>query len=96
MRENTSERWGSVSIGLHWTIAALVLVVQVPAGITMVWHGPGMLKNVCYDVHKTIGIVIFLLAAVRLGWRWSNPVPLLPPDLPGCQAKRLGATQSPG
>jgi hypothetical protein len=33
MRENTAERWGSVQIGLHWTIAALVLLVQVPAGI---------------------------------------------------------------
>ena len=42
MRENTAARWGSVSIGLHWTIAALVLLVQVPAGITMVAVGPGM------------------------------------------------------
>ena len=55
MRENTAARWGSVSIGLHWTIAALVLVVQVPAGITMVASRPGMLQNVCYDIHKTTG-----------------------------------------
>jgi cytochrome b561 len=51
-----------VQIGLHWTIAALVLLLQVPAGITMVASGPGMLQNVCYDIHKTTGIVIFLLA----------------------------------
>ena len=94
MRENTAARWGSVSIGLHWTIAALVLLVQVPAGITMVWHGPGLLKNVCYDLHKTTGIVIFLLAAVRLGWRRSNPVPLLPADLPGWQAKLARTTHA--
>ncbi len=30
MRGNPAERWGSVSIGLHWTIAALALLVQVP------------------------------------------------------------------
>ena len=41
MRQNTYERWGSVSIGLHWTIAALVLLVQVPAGLTMVAVEPG-------------------------------------------------------
>ena len=94
MRENTAARWGSVSIGLHWTIAALVLVVQVPAGITMVASGPGMLQNVCYDIHKTTGIVIFLLAIVRLSWRWSHPVPLLPADLPGWQAKLARTTHA--
>ena len=36
MRENTAERWGSVQIALHWTIAALVLVVQVPGQVAQV------------------------------------------------------------
>ena len=92
MRENTHERWGSVSIGLHWTIAALVLLVQVPVGITMVWSGPGTLQNVCYNIHKTNGIVIFLLAIVRLGWRWGHPVPALPADLPAWQVKAARTT----
>jgi cytochrome b561 len=94
MRANTAERWGSVQIGLHWTIAALVLLVQVPAGITMVASGPGMLQNVCYDIHKTNGIVIFLLAIVRLSWRWSHPVPLLPPDMPIWQARTARITHA--
>jgi cytochrome b561 len=94
MRGNTAERWGSVQIGLHWTIAALVLLVQVPAGITMVWHGPGVVQNICYDIHKTNGIVIFLLAIVRLSWRWSNPVPLLPTDMPGWQIKLARTTHA--
>ena len=92
MRENTRERWGSVQIGLHWTIAALVLLVQVPAGITMVSVDPGTVQNVCYNIHKTNGIVIFLLALVRLGWRWSHPVPLLPADMPDWQAKLARTT----
>ncbi len=94
MRENTAERWGSVQIGLHWTIAALVLLVQVPAGITMVAVGPGTLQNFCYNVHKTTGIVIFILAIVRLSWRWSHPVPLLPADLPGWQARTARITHA--
>ena len=36
MRENTHGAGAACRIGLHWTIAALVLLVQVPAGITMV------------------------------------------------------------
>jgi cytochrome b561 len=94
MRGNTRERWGSVSIGLHWTIAALVLLVQVPAGITMVAVGPGTLQNVCYNIHKTDGLVIFLLAIIRLGWRWSNPVPLLPADMPVWQARLAHTTHA--
>jgi cytochrome b561 len=92
MRTNTAERWGSVSIGLHWTIAALVLLVQVPAGITMVSVDPGTVQNVGYNIHKTTGIVIFVLAIVRLAWRWSHPVPLLPADLPIWQAMAARTT----
>jgi cytochrome b561 len=94
MRENTRERWGSVQIGLHWTIAALVLLVQVPAGITMVWVEPGTVQNVGYNIHKTNGIVIFLLALVRLGWRWAHPVPVLPADMPEWQAKLARTTHA--
>jgi cytochrome b561 len=94
MRGNTRERWGSVSIGLHWTIAALVLLVQVPAGITMVSVDPGTVQNVGYNIHKTTGIVIFLLAIVRLGWRWSQPVPGYAPDMPAWQAKAARTTHA--
>ena len=94
MRGNTRERWGSVSIGLHWTIAALVLLVQVPAGITMVSLDPGTAQNVFYNIHKTTGIVIFLLAIVRLGWRSSQPVPALPADLPTWQARTARTTHA--
>ena len=85
MRRNTRERWGSVSIGLHWTIALLILLVQVPAGLSMVAVEPGTLQNVLYNVHKTNGLTIFTLAVIRLGWRWTHPVPALPADLPRWQ-----------
>ena len=94
MRENTEARWGSVQIGLHWTIAALVLLVQVPAGITMVSVDPGAVQDVGYNIHKTNGIVIFLLAIVRLGWRWAHPVPFLPNDMPLWQARAARITHA--
>ena len=92
MRRNTAERWGSVSIGLHWTIAALILLVQLPAGLTMEAVGRGPLQDLLYNVHKTNGLVIFTLAVIRLGWRWSQPVPALPADLPAWQ--RIAARTS--
>lgn len=94
MLGNTRERWGSVQIGLHWTMAALILLVQVPAGIAMVWSSPGALQNTLYNIHKNVGLIIFLLAAVRLVWRWRHPVPLLPADLPAWQARAARATHA--
>jgi cytochrome b561 len=85
MLRNSTERWGSVQIGLHWTIAGLILLVQVPAGLTMNAVSPGALQNFLYNVHKNTGLIIFLLAIVRLSWRWAHPVPILPPDLPRWQ-----------
>jgi cytochrome b561 len=87
MLGNTPERWGSVTVGLHWTIAVLVLLVQAPVGVTMLALDPGAEQDVLFNVHKTNGIVIFLLAVFRLGWRWSQPVPALPADLPAWQAR---------
>jgi cytochrome b561 len=92
MKRNTEARWGSVSIGLHWTIAGLVLLVQVPAGITMEAVGRGALQNALYNVHKTTGVTILILAVIRLAWRWSNPVPALPADLPAWQARTARIT----
>ena len=87
MRWNTEERWGSVAIGLHWLVAGLILLVQVPAGLVMLQLDPGALQNALFNVHKNVGLVIFALALVRVGWRLANPVPRLPLDVPGWQVR---------
>lgn len=93
MIDNTSERWGSVQIGLHWTIAALILI-QVPVAWGMVGEGPGPTQDFLYNVHKNFGLIIFLLAIVRLTWRWAHPVPYLPDDLPTWQATAARVTHA--
>ena len=85
MRRNTQQRWGSVSIGLHWIIAALVLTIQVPVGLCLEVVDQGPLQDALYFTHKNVGILIFVLAVARLGWRWANPTPTLPSDLPAWQ-----------
>jgi len=89
---NTAERWGLVSIAMHWTVAGLILCVQLPAAFLMDAVGPGALQNTLYFTHKNVGIVIFLLALFRLAWRWKHPVPALPADLPRWQAAAAHAT----
>jgi cytochrome b561 len=65
---------------LHWTMAVLVLA--------MLLIGIGMVSTVSpryhelLSIHRSIGIVILVLVAVRLLNRLLNPQPPLPPDLP--------------
>ena len=94
MLRNTRERWGSLSIGLHWTIAGLVLLLQVPVGIVMLALDPGPAQDLAFNIHKTNGIVIFLLAIARLSWRWLHPVPTLPADLPDWQRRAARASHA--
>jgi cytochrome b561 len=91
MTGNSAERWGSVQIGLHWLIAGL-LVVQLLAGWLMTDASPGPFQNFLYTLHKNVGLIVLILAVIRLGWRWANPVPELPVDLPPWQATAARVT----
>lgn len=92
MRWNTEERWGSIAISLHWLVAGLILLVQVPAGLVMLQLEPGAWQNTLFNVHKNVGLIIFALAMVRVVWRLVNPVPALPVDVPGWQERAAQLT----
>lgn len=78
-----ASRFNPLARFLHWTMAALVL--------TMVFVGIGMVSTVSpryhelLSVHKSIGILILVLVAIRYINRLLNPPPPLPVDLPGWQ-----------
>lgn len=77
---NTRERWGSLSQLLHWIIVALI-ALQAALGLTGLLLPLGMQKLAVLARHKSIGITILGLAALRLLWRWLNPTPPLPSNL---------------
>ena len=61
------ERYSAVAIVLHWAIAAL-LFGEVALGLRMEdLHGPA--RFAVFQLHKSIGITILLLVALRLVWR---------------------------
>jgi cytochrome b561 len=66
--KNTHDRWGSISQLLHWVIAILILVMAY-LGLTMgdLPNGPDKIQT--YALHKSIGITILALVALRLLWR---------------------------
>ncbi len=80
------------AILLHWLIASL-LVVQIPLAYYMINQplSPDKLAN--YALHKSLGMSIFSLSALRLAWRSLNPPPPLPSQLPRWQARAARLTQ---
>ena len=75
--------WGRFSIALHWFTFALVLCV---AGIGLVMDelpsGPGKLQ--VYALHKSLGLTVLFVTALRLAWRLFERRPELLPG-PGWQ-----------
>ena len=83
---NTSTGWGWPARLLHWVMAFMVLAMM----------GFGFyMANIETDIvarfemvqrHKSLGFVVFVLAIVRVVWRWTNKTtPELPADMPGWQ-----------
>lgn len=70
-------RYSSVSIGLHWLIAALLLT-QVVLGLQFGDMPRGAAKREAFDGHMSLGVTILLLSLARLGWRLTHPAPPLP------------------
>lgn len=83
--------WGSLAKFFHWAVVLLILA-EGALGLSMVklHKGPGAF--VYYDLHKSIGITILLLAVLRLTWRAFDPRPQAVPTMPAWQelAARAG------
>lgn len=78
--KNTRQGYGLVAIGLHWLVALAVIGLFAlgywMTGLTYYdeWYKRGP------DIHKGIGILLFLVMLARLGWRLLN---VAPDDEPG-------------
>ena len=61
----TKFRFGPVAQAFHWVVAALVIVA---------WLFPDDMT-----LHATVGVAVFVLAAVRMAWRSLDRLPGKPP-----------------
>lgn len=86
---NNAERFGLVAKTLHWLTFAL-LVAAFGLAVSMVNMPFSPRKLEFYSWHKWVGVTIFLLSLLRLGWRLTNPVPQQPEGMPAWQ-RRLAA-----
>ena len=85
---NTPTSYGSVAKLLHWSIVALI-ITQLVLAISAHDLPNGLRKLELLAWHKSFGMLILMLALMRLAWRYGNPVPAPPADMPRWQ--RLAA-----
>ncbi|WP_437610681.1 cytochrome b [Erwinia sp. V71] len=72
---NTSTRFGSVSIILHWLVA-LAVYGMFALGLWMVTLGYyDNWYHQAPELHKSIGMVLFAVMIIRLVWRFISPPP---------------------
>lgn len=83
--------WPALSKALHWLIAALILVMAW-LGLTMGDLPNGPDKIATYALHKSLGLSILALVALRLLWRLYAGAPAPLPGTPRWQERIAALT----
>jgi len=71
---NGTDHFGWPAKVLHW-VTALAIVGMFPFAWWMTDLPLGPQKLEMYGLHKSIGLTVFALTVLRLGWRLANPQP---------------------
>jgi cytochrome b561 len=81
-----SQRYTATAIALHWLVA-LMVVAQIVFGWWMLQipKDPVGPRVDAFNLHKSVGLTVLLLMAVRLAWRATHRAPALP-SMPAWQA----------
>ena len=78
---------------LHWLMAPLVLAM-LAIGLSLPQMAPGPLTNTLYEVHKSTGMLVFVLVLLRLAVRRRHGAPPLDPGLPQWQKRAAAASHA--
>ena len=91
MLRNTTASWGSLAKSLHWVMAALVFAQFALGWTALAWRlSPA--KLTLFVWHKSFGILLLALVALRILWRLANPTPALPAVLPRWERRAARAS----
>src|SRR5260221_1583123 len=77
MLRNTADSWRAPAKLFHWVMAALILA-QIALGLMAASWRVSPTKLELFFWHKSTGMLILALVALRLLWRLANPTPALP------------------
>lgn len=74
--KNSDTHFGIIAIIFHWLMAILIISL-LAVGLYMTDLTIGIQKLKLYGLHKAFGILVLILAILRIIWRLSNKTPML-------------------
>lgn len=91
----TLQRYDRVAIALHWLIAVGV-VAQIALGWWMIDipKQPVGVRATWFNLHKSIGLTLACLIALRIAWRLTHRPPALPDNVPHWQTNAARASHA--
>jgi len=93
MLRNDTDSWGAPAKLFHWLMAALIFA-QIALGLLAASWRLSPTKIELFFWHKSTGMLILALLALRLLWRLANRTPELPAGMPAWE--RAAARASHG
>ncbi|MGF1454015.1 MAG: cytochrome b [Alphaproteobacteria bacterium] len=82
----TDSHWGIIAKLIHWLMAVMIIGMLI-VGTIMENMEFSDLKFELYQLHKSFGLTLMVLALIRLLWRVPGAVPALPATMPGWQRR---------
>lgn len=83
--KNTSGRYGSLSIGIHWLMLLLFIAVYASMELRELYPKGSDPREAMKTWHYMLGMLVFVLVWLRLAVRLSGPTPGIQPEPPGWQ-----------
>ncbi len=83
--KNTTSRYGSLSIGIHWLMLLLFIAVYASINLRELYPKGSDLREALKTWHFMLGMLVFVLVWLRLAARLSGPTPGIQPQPPGWQ-----------
>lgn len=82
-------RYDRMAASLHWIMAMLVFFM-LGLGLWMSDLPRGDARHFYFSLHKSMGLTLFLLVVLRLGWRMGHRPPAWPASMPPWQVRLAG------
>ncbi|MDO9049939.1 MAG: cytochrome b [Methylotenera sp.] len=78
--KNTSKRYGTLSIGLHWLMLLLFIAVYACIELRELYPKGSDPREALKTWHFMLGLSIWVLVALRIYARLSSPIPSITPE----------------
>lgn len=78
--KNTNNRYGTLSIGLHWLMLLLLIAVYASINLRGLYPKGSDPREALKVWHFMLGLCVFVLVSIRLYARLSAPTPSITPE----------------